>query len=201
MLNFKKETREQLLSLARERGIYLEGNIIKLVDTEEDAAFDEYVKEAIKKDEQSRKKRLEITKQVQSQNKELTEWKKHNEQLNEDLKKALQDAEKSKETALSDLEVLQKKTQYELIGSIVKVSLWIICGIGVITTAMYALSLTLQLQNDILENTWSNMFGIMLTNCFSIIGTIMGVKYANGKTSGSSAKEIVVCKNCSKPVT
>jgi hypothetical protein len=25
---------------------------------------------------------------------------------------------------------------------------------------------------------WSNMFGILLTNAFSIVGTIMGVKYA-----------------------
>jgi hypothetical protein len=36
----------------------------------------------------------------------------------------------------------------------------------------------------IIGSTWSNMFGILLTNSFSIIGTIMGVKYA-----ASSKKE------------
>ena len=34
------------------------------------------------------------------------------------------------------------------------------------------------MDTDIIGSTWSNMFGILLTNSFSIIGTIMGVKYA-----------------------
>jgi len=36
------------------------------------------------------------------------------------------------------------------------------------------------LDAKIIESTWSNLFGILLTNSFSIIGTIMGVKHANG---------------------
>jgi hypothetical protein len=39
-------------------------------------------------------------------------------------------------------------------------------------------------DTEIIASTWSNMFGILLTNSFSIIGTIMGVKYAS-----SSKKE------------
>ena len=34
-------------------------------------------------------------------------------------------------------------------------------------------------DTQIIGSTWSNMFGILLTNAFSIVGTIMGVKYAN----------------------
>jgi len=34
-------------------------------------------------------------------------------------------------------------------------------------------------ETQIIGSTWSNMFGILLTNAFSIVGTIMGVKYAN----------------------
>jgi hypothetical protein len=34
-------------------------------------------------------------------------------------------------------------------------------------------------DSKIIESTWSNLFGILLTNSFSIIGTIMGVKHAN----------------------
>jgi hypothetical protein len=36
-------------------------------------------------------------------------------------------------------------------------------------------------ERTIIESTWSNLFGILLTNSFSIIGTIMGVKYATAK--------------------
>jgi hypothetical protein len=34
------------------------------------------------------------------------------------------------------------------------------------------------MDTTLLGNAWTNMFGILLTNSFSIIGTIMGVKYA-----------------------
>jgi hypothetical protein len=59
--------------------------------------------------------------------------------------------------------------------------LWIVCSVGVITTALFGISLFTGVDNKIIESAWSNMFGILLTNSFSIIGTIMGVKYATGK--------------------
>ena len=90
-------------------------------------------------------------------------------------------AEESKDKALEDLEVMQKKTQFELISTIVKVALVVILGVGVITTVMYALALTTGADTQIIGSTWSNMFGILLTNAFSIVGTIMGVKYATEK--------------------
>lgn len=86
-----------------------------------------------------------------------------------------------KEDALHELEVLQKKTQTEMVEQIVKVALWIILGVGVITTGLYVLALVKGYEVKIIESTWSNMFSILLTNSFSIIGTIMGVKYANSK--------------------
>ena len=76
---------------------------------------------------------------------------------------------------------MQKKTQFELISTIVKVALVVILGVGVITTVMYALALTTGADTQIIGSTWSNMFGILLTNAFSIVGTIMGVKYATEK--------------------
>lgn len=86
-----------------------------------------------------------------------------------------------KDDALHELDVLQKKTQNELVGQIVKVALGIILGVGVITTGLYILALVKGYEVKIIESTWSNMFSILLTNSFSIIGTIMGVKYANSK--------------------
>jgi hypothetical protein len=46
---------------------------------------------------------------------------------------------------------------------------------------MYAIALFTGADTQIIGSTWSNMFGILLTNAFSIVGTIMGVKYASEK--------------------
>ena len=82
---------------------------------------------------------------------------------------------------MEDLDTLQKRTQFELMGRIVKVALMVIVGVGLLTTALFTYTLITGQENPILESTWSNLFGILLTNSFSIIGTIMGVKYATEK--------------------
>ena len=193
-MKLNKETQDQLIECAKSKGIYLEGNILKVIDSSDDQIFDKYIKSAIEKDTDSRKKRLEMTKQVQEQNLELTKWKSENEKINEELKVALETTEKAKEAALNDLDLLQKKTQYQLIESIVKVSLWIVSGVGVVTTLMFALTLIIGVDNKIIESAWSNMFGILLTNSFSIIGTIMGVKYAS-ENKGRKSRSKKEC-NC-----
>ena len=91
------------------------------------------------------------------------------------------EAEKAKENAENDLDIMQKKTQFELIGTIVKVSLFVILGVGVTTTGMYAMAIMSGVDTSVIGSTWSNIIGILLTNAFSIIGTIMGVKYASEK--------------------
>lgn len=184
-MKFSNDTKAQLIECAKAKGVYLEGNILKLIESDDDVEFDKYVKLATEKDTDSRRKRLEMTKQVQAQNLELTKWKTENEKINEELKTALDSMQKAKDAALNDLDLLQKKTQYQLIESIVRVSLWIVCGVGIVTTLMFALTLMIGVDNKIVESAWSNMFGILLTNSFSIIGTIMGVKYASEKSSKS----------------
>lgn len=116
--------------------------------------------------------------QIEEQNKELIEWREENERITQELHKALSSAEEAKKLAENDLDLLQKKTQFELIGTIVRISLFVIIGVGVITTSVYMVALFLGKDTEIIASTWSNMFGILLTNSFSIIGTIMGVKYA-----------------------
>ena len=88
------------------------------------------------------------------------------------------DAEKLRDGALEDLDSLQKRTQFELMSKIVKVALYVIIGVGLLTTALFSYTLVSGKDSAIVETTWSNLFGILLTNSFSIIGTIMGVKYA-----------------------
>ena len=195
-MGINKVCRDDLLKLANEKRIYLEGNILKVISANDgDSEFIEYLNICKNKDKDSRIKRLSVTKQVQAQNKELVAKQRENDTLMEELQTALEEAknaeweadklreeaEKGKDKALEDLELIQKKTQFELIGQIVKVALWVILGVGIITTLLFAFTLVTGKENPILESTWSNLFGILLTNSFSIIGTIMGVKYATEK--------------------
>jgi len=86
-----------------------------------------------------------------------------------------------KDMTAKELEILQKRTQTELIELIVKVALIVILSVGFVTTALYVFAMIFNYERTIIESTWSNLFGILLTNSFSIIGTIMGVKYATAK--------------------
>lgn len=221
MIKLGNETKKQLIELFQTKNITLEGNIVKLFDADNDEDFEKYLKDCSDRDKNNRRKRLEVTKQVQEQNRNLTElngenqkimielqdtlkdvedskitfeiqnrelneWKQDNLRLTEELKnemvkseQARIEAETSKEVALNDLDLLQKKTQTELIGKIVRVALIVILSVGVITTGLYVTAMLTDKDTQIVGSTWSNMFGILLTNAFSIIGTIMGVKYAS----------------------
>jgi hypothetical protein len=212
-----------LIELYNAKKISIEGNILKLIDPDGDEEFTSYIKDSIDRDKDSRRKRLDITKQVQTQNTDLTKWKNENERVNKELTIALEEAEDSNKAMLvakqeaedsleeaqtarveaekarveaekarlesenakiaaeNDLDLIQKKSQFELIGTIVKVALWVILGVGVVTTGMYLLALSMGLDTSVIGSTWSNIIGILLTNAFSIVGTIMGVKYASEK--------------------
>jgi hypothetical protein len=224
-MKFNKETRQQLLDLFSTKRVALEGNILKVLDADGDEEFQKYINDSLEKDKESRRKRLDITKQVQTQNNELIRWKEENEKIQEELKISLKqsedsmheaqrlreeaelareaaeismmEAEKSKEEALiakseaenakkaaeNDLDFAQKKSQFELIGTIVRVALYVILGVGVVTTAMYLFAMLKGTDTQVIGSTWSNIIGILLTNAFSIVGTIMGVKYASEKSS------------------
>jgi hypothetical protein len=84
-----------------------------------------------------------------------------------------------KEKVEQELEVLQKKTQNKLTETIVKVALVIILTNMILITAMYVFAMINGYEIKIIESTWSNMVGILLTNSFTIVSTIMGVKYAS----------------------
>ncbi len=214
-----KNTKKQLIELLQSKNIGLEGNIVKLIDSDGDEEFAAYLKQCTEKDVAARRKRLEMTKQVQTQNAELTklndanqkmmeelqetlknvaeskltfevqnrelnEWKQENLRLTEELQtemvkseQARIAAENAKNEAENNLDLIQKKTQFELINNIVRVALYVIIGVGTITTGIYVYSMTIGMDTDIIGSTWSNMFGILLTNSFSIVGTILGVKY------------------------
>ena len=190
MIEITEHTRNVLLEVAKHKKIYVEGNFLKILKAPPgDKEFQKYLDLCKQKDSENRKKRLQVTKQVQSQNKDLEAAAAENEKLMAELKQALEEsnelraqAEQSMDKALQDLDLMQKRSQFELIGTIVRVALVIIIGVGVLTTVMYGLALVSGTDTQIIGSTWSNMFGILLTNAFSIVGTIMGVKYATEKS-------------------
>jgi hypothetical protein len=173
-LNLCKKDEDLFIQMEKQHNLFLEGNLLKVIDVDGASnEFKEYIQRAKEADTLARKKRLELTKKVQEQNKTLREQSKEKEEL-------LIKAQNAKEKALNDLDVLQKKKQFELINTIVNYALYVIVGTGVITTILYGAAIFLQSkETTLIGNTWSNLFGILLTNSFSIIGTIMGVKYAN----------------------
>ena len=223
MIKFDSKAKKELLELYKSKRIAIEGNILKLIDVENDPEFAEYITSSIEKDKETRRKRLEMTKQIQAQNKELTDSQKELEDSQKSLQESLEqiqvsmneveearqeserlrleaeearvEAERAKEEALiakesaevaksqveNDLDILQRRTQNELIGTIVKVALFVICGVGFVTTAVYLLALFTDKDTQVIASTWANIVGILLTNAFSIVGTIMGVKYASEK--------------------
>jgi hypothetical protein len=123
--------------------------------------------------------------QIEKQNGELMDWRVENEKIQQELQKEMIKSEQAriqsemaKTNALNDLDILQKKNQTELISNIVKVALYIIIGVGIVTTGVYVFTLIMGKDTQVISATWSNIFGILLTNAFSIVGTIMGIKYA-----------------------
>jgi methyl-accepting chemotaxis protein len=105
--------------------------------------------------------------------------------LTTNLKVELENSEKlknsieiEKNAAINDLDVIIKKNQSELIKTIVKVALAVIVGVGFVTTLLYWMAMITGKDTQIIGSTWSNMFSVLLTNAFSIVGTIMGIKYA-----------------------
>jgi hypothetical protein len=222
MIKLDKNSEDGLMNLFESKNIGLEGNIIKLFETDNDE-FKSYLIKCGEKDKDSRRKRLEVTKKVQTQNnelsnlnqenqkilenlqltlkeaeeqkikieaqnEELTEWRVENEKIQQDLQREMVksesariQAEEAKTNAINDLDILQKRNQTELISTIVKVALFIIVGVGIVTTAVYVFTLMMGKDTQVISAAWSNTFGILLTNAFSIVGTIMGVKYATEK--------------------
>jgi PAS domain S-box-containing protein len=86
-----------------------------------------------------------------------------------------------KDAAVNDLDATIKKSQNELIKVIVKSALFVIMSVGFITTIMYSFAILSNKDTQIIGSTWSNMFSVLLTNAFSIVGTIMGIKYATSE--------------------
>jgi methyl-accepting chemotaxis protein len=119
----------------------------------------------------------DITQTILSRNKiqELSEVVKAELENSNKLREAI---EIEKDAAVNDLDATIKKSQNELIKTIVKSALFVIMSVGFITTLMYSFAILSNKDTQIIGSTWSNMFSVLLTNAFSIVGTIMGIKYA-----------------------
>jgi PAS domain S-box-containing protein len=116
---------------------------------------------------------------------EIVNSKREIDNLSKELQSELENSNKLKDAieieknaALTDLDATIKKSQSELIKVIVKCALAVIIGVGIVTTGLYWVAIITGKETQIIGSTWSNMFSVLLTNAFSIVGTIMGIKYA-----------------------
>jgi predicted phage-related endonuclease len=86
---------QKLLDLLKEKRVRLEGNILKVIEDGGDEDFAKYLEESLDLDNKNRKKRLAITKDIQSQNRQLKEKSLQNEDLMRELREALERAEEN----------------------------------------------------------------------------------------------------------
>jgi hypothetical protein len=170
-----KDSRRKRLEITKK--IQIQNNEL-LTLNEENKKMMEDIQSTLKETEEQRVK-------IEEQNGELIDWREENEKIQQELQKEMIKsesarirAEEAKTNAINDLDILQKKNQTELISTIVRVALYIIVGVGFITTGVYVFTLVMGKDTQVISAAWSNIFGILLTNAFSIVGTIMGIKYA-----------------------
>ena len=98
MIILSDDIKKQLIDLYENKGVRIEGNIIKLLDTTDDPVFEEYISKCISEDKERQKKRLDITKQVQTQNNELNNLNEENQRILEELQQSLKDLEDQRMT-------------------------------------------------------------------------------------------------------
>lgn len=216
MTTLPAEAWNVLIEISEEKNVFIEGNLLKLLDPAESKEAAAYMEAAIEKDSKKRETRLEVTKKAQEETRKLQKANEENSSLMQELQDALErakaakdaaekareesdvhrrdaedariKAEQARATAENDLDYMQKQTQFELMNQIVRSAIYVVIGVGIVTTSLYVFLVLYdseQAQITMMGNAWTNMFGILLTNSFSIIGTVMGVKYATEK-SGSS---------------
>ena len=170
-----KDSRRKRLEITKK--IQLQNNELSDLN-EENQKMMEDLQSTLKEAEEQKVK-------IETQNGELIDWREENEKIQQELQKEMIKsetarirAEEAKTNAINDLDILQKKNQTELISTIVRVALYIIVGVGIVTTGVYVFTLVMGKDTQVISAAWSNIFGILLTNAFSIVGTIMGIKYA-----------------------
>ena len=88
-----------LITLSQKNKIYLEGNILKVLDAGGSRSYRAYLERAVAVDSEKREKRLQVSKRVQAANAELVKIKDDLELSQEELKEALQKTEGAREEA------------------------------------------------------------------------------------------------------
>jgi hypothetical protein len=162
-----------------EKGIYLEGALLKVVirgNTLDDSDWIEYLKVASSRDEIKSSERVELTQEALNQKSELERAHKKIKQQYELLKKEKAKVEDDVCTLEKNLKVLREKNQLKLMNNVVNICLRIIIGIGLSCSIILVVMILFGKQSDLVESTWSQSILLMLSNSFSIIATIQGVK-------------------------
>lgn len=173
-----RECVEMLLEIS-EKGIYLEGALLKVIsksNTLRDEDWIGYLKLASERDEIKSRERVELTQEALNQKSELERAHKKIKQQYELLKTEKAKVEDDVCNLEKNLKVLREKNQLKIMNNVVNICLRIIIGIGVSCSLILIIMLICGNQSDLVESTWSQSILLMLSNSFSIIATIQGVK-------------------------
>ena len=173
-----RECIEILLEIS-DKGVYLEGALLKVIsksNTLRDEDWLEYLELAHDRDDIKSKERVELTQEALNQKTELEKAHKKIKQQYELLKKEKAKVEDDVCTLEKNLKVLREKNQLKIMNNVVNICLRIIIGIGVSCSLILVFMLFFGKQSDLVESTWSQSILLMLSNSFSIIATIQGVK-------------------------
>ena len=104
MIEFPEETRKSLLALVKTNSFYIDGNLLKILQDSGDEEFRNYLNLAKERDKNIRVKRLDLTKQIQTQNKDL-------DSLNKKLMTSLTQLEVAKNNALDSLKKVERQNE------------------------------------------------------------------------------------------
>lgn len=174
----RRECVDILLKISKD-GIYLEGALLKVLTKENKLSDDdwiEYLKIANDRDENKSKERVELTHEALNQKTELERAHKKIKQQYKLLKEEKEKVEDNVCTLENDLKILREKNQLRILNHVVNICLRIIIGIGFSCSIILVVMLLFGKQSDLIESTWSQSILLMLSNAFSIIATIQGVK-------------------------
>lgn len=105
-----------------------------------------------------------------------------------DLEKALHSSETEKQRVSNELELMQATVRSSLMGTVVKISLLMICTILLLVSGLYLLEIFYGAGEGktIMANLLSTIFVSVVSSAFAVLSTVLGLRSSNSNNNSSS---------------
>lgn len=170
-----------LIDLANEKGLYIEGAVLKLIkaDTPE---MKDYLSKAIelyKGKIRDNNKFQDVAAKLERLNDELNESLKAEKEAKRIAEIERVKAETAKDEALNDLEIVKARTQQELMISSTNKNYYLIGGVFVSFVLIYiVLIVSHHADSAVFANNLGNLGSILFSSAFALISYSLGQKQA-----------------------